>query len=171
MPILDGSASVLPAIWLAGAFLLAAMARDALGDQDAASRALERALDLAERDGALLWFLLCPVPGLLERQARHRTRHAALVAGILGLLAGTRPGPAPGGPQRPDEPLSKTELRVLRYLPTHLSAPEIARELFVSPNTVRTHIRSLYAKLGTHGREETVVRARGLGLLAPSTVA
>jgi LuxR family transcriptional regulator, maltose regulon positive regulatory protein len=66
------------------------------------------------------------------------------------------------------EPLSGSEIRVLRYLPTNLTAPEIARELSVSPNTVRTHIKSLYAKLGTHGRAEAVERARALGLLAPS---
>jgi LuxR family maltose regulon positive regulatory protein len=57
---------------------------------------------------------------------------------------------------------------VLRYLPTNLSAPEIARELSVSVHTVRTHIRHLFAKLGVHGRTEAVARARALGLLAPS---
>jgi LuxR family transcriptional regulator, maltose regulon positive regulatory protein len=66
------------------------------------------------------------------------------------------------------EALSDSEIRVLRYLPTNLSAPEIARELSVSPNTVKTHVRHLYDKLGTHGRAEAVARARGLGLLAPS---
>jgi LuxR family transcriptional regulator, maltose regulon positive regulatory protein len=57
---------------------------------------------------------------------------------------------------------------VLRYLPTNLRGPEIAGELYVSPNTVRTHLRHLYAKLGTHSRADTVARARALGLLAPS---
>ena len=66
------------------------------------------------------------------------------------------------------EPLSQGEIRVLRYLPTNLSAPEIARELSVSVNTVRTHIRHVCGKLGAHGRTEAVARARGLGLLAPS---
>jgi DNA-binding CsgD family transcriptional regulator len=49
---------------------------------------------------------------------------------------------------------------VLRYLPTNLTAPEIARELSVSPNTVRTHIKKLYAKFGAHHRAETVELAR-----------
>ena len=57
---------------------------------------------------------------------------------------------------------------MLRYLPTNLTAPEIARELYISRNTVKTHMRNLYAKLGTHHRAETVERARALGLLAPS---
>jgi DNA-binding CsgD family transcriptional regulator len=54
----------------------------------------------------------------------------------------------------PLEPLSNSEIRVLRYLPTNLSGPEIANELSISPNTVKTHIHNLYAKLGTHGRGE-----------------
>ena len=136
--------------------------------QAAAGRALEHALDLAEPDGALLPFLLHPVPGLLERQARHHTAHAALIAEILGLLAGNSPSPPPARPRLPIEPLSESELRVLRYLPTNLTAPEIAGELYVSFNTVKIHMRSLYAKLGTHRRAETVARARDLGLLAPS---
>jgi CO/xanthine dehydrogenase Mo-binding subunit/DNA-binding CsgD family transcriptional regulator len=145
-----------------------AIARDALGDPAAAERALERALDLAEPDGARFFFLIHPAPRLLERHAGHRTAHASLAAEILGLLAGRRPAPPPGGPRPPLEPLSESEIRVLRYLPTNLSTPEIANELYVTVNTVRTHVRHLYAKLGTHTRAEAVARARGLGLLAPS---
>jgi LuxR family maltose regulon positive regulatory protein len=59
-------------------------------------------------------------------------------------------------------------MRVLRYLPTNLSTPEIARELSVSVTTVRTHVSHLFAKLGVHRRTEAVTRARDLGLLAPS---
>jgi LuxR family transcriptional regulator, maltose regulon positive regulatory protein len=50
----------------------------------------------------------------------------------------------------------------------HLSISEIASELYVSRNTVKTHIRHLYEKLGTHGRGQAVTRARALGLLAPA---
>jgi LuxR family maltose regulon positive regulatory protein len=89
------------------------------------------------------------------------------VADILSLLAGQAPAP-PVGPSPPLEPLSDSEIRVLRYLPTNLSAPQIASELYVSHNTVRTHMRHLYAKLGTHRRFEAVERGRALGLLAPS---
>jgi LuxR family transcriptional regulator, maltose regulon positive regulatory protein len=146
--------------------LLEAIARDALGEPAAAERALECALDLAEPEGLQLFFLLQPAPGLLERHTRHRTAHASLIAGILDLLAGARTAPPPAGPQ-PLKPLSGSELRVLRYLPTNLSTPEIADELHVSRNTIRTHMSHLYAKLGTHRRTEAVERARALGLLAP----
>ena len=167
-PVLDGSVPVPPWAWLIQAFLLEAIARDALGDPAAAGRAIERALDLAEPEGALGSFLLHPAPGLLERHARHRTAHASLLMEIRSLLAGRTPAPAAAGPQRLLEPLRDSELRVLRYLPSDLTAPEIAAELHVSPNTVKTHMRTLYAKLGTHRRHEAVERARALGLLAPS---
>jgi LuxR family transcriptional regulator, maltose regulon positive regulatory protein len=167
-PVLDGSAPVNWPNWLAEAFLLEAMARDALGDPAAAGRALERALDLAEPDGVRSLFLLHPEPGLLERHARRPTAHAALIAEILSLLGGNGPAPPPIRPRAPLEPLSESEIRVLRYLPTNLSAPEIANELYVSPNTVKTHMSHLYAKLGAHRRAEAVERARALGLLARS---
>ena len=139
-PVLDGSAPVPWPGWLAQALLLEAIARDAVGDPAAAGRALERALDLAEPDGALFWFLLHPAPGLLERHARHGTAHAALIADILSLLAGRKLAPPPAGPPPPLEPLSDSEIRVLRYLPTNLSMRQIGSELYVSHNTVRTHI-------------------------------
>ena len=84
------------------------------------------------------------------------------------MLAGaSQAGPSPDPPQVPREPLSESETRVLRYLPTNLSAREIATAL-LSWYTVKTHMRHLYAKLGTHTRSDTVDRARALGLLAPS---
>ncbi|HEX2823550.1 MAG TPA: LuxR C-terminal-related transcriptional regulator [Streptosporangiaceae bacterium] len=64
--------------------------------------------------------------------------------------------------------MSESEIRVLRYLPTKLSAPEIADQLYLSVNTVKTHMRHLYDKLGAHRRHEAVEQARALGLLAPS---
>jgi LuxR family transcriptional regulator, maltose regulon positive regulatory protein len=168
-PVLDGSAPVIWQAWLAQAFLLEAIARDALGDPGAAGRALQRALDLAGPDGPVLFFLLYPAPGLLQRHARQHPAHAALITQILTLLTGTQPPAAPpAGPQPLGEPLTASETRVLRYLPTDLSAREIAGELYVSHNTVRTHMRTLYGKLGAHRRTEAVDRARALGLLAPS---
>ncbi len=174
-PVLDGSVSGVRQVRMVTALLLEARARDALGDQSAAGGALERALDITESDGMLLPFLLDPAPALLERHRRCRTAHPALISQILDLLAGTtRFAPPPGGQAGSarscglDESLTDSETRVLRYLPTNLTAPEIADELFLSVNTVGTHTRHLYAKLGVHSRNEAVDRARALGLLAPS---
>jgi LuxR family maltose regulon positive regulatory protein len=169
-PVLDGSAPLIWQTWLVEAFLLEASACEALGDTGAADRALERALDCAEPGGALLWFLLHPVPDLFERHARHRTAHAALIAEIQSLLVGRNLASPSTRPRPPIEPLRESELRVLRYLPTNLTAPEIARELSVSRNTVKTHMRNLYTKLGTHSRAEAVAHGRDLGLLAPSVL-
>jgi LuxR family transcriptional regulator, maltose regulon positive regulatory protein len=166
-PVLAGSARVGWRSWVAEAFLLEAIARNLLGDPDLASRALERALDMAEPDGALMWFLLHPAPDLLERQAGRHPAHGALIAKILSLITGNQPVPR-DRPRLLLEPLSRSELRVLRYLPTHLSAPEIAGELSVSTSTVKTHMRNLYTKLGAHRRGEAIEKARALGLLAPS---
>jgi LuxR family maltose regulon positive regulatory protein len=154
-------------VWLIVAFLLEASAQDALGEREAAGRALERALDLAESDGLLFPFLLHPVPELLEHHARQRTAHFALIWKVIGVLGGRTPtAPAASPPERLPEPLSQAEARILHFLQTNLSAPEIARELYLSVNTVRTHTRHLYDKLGAHRRLEAVDRARALGLLA-----
>jgi LuxR family maltose regulon positive regulatory protein len=179
------------------AVLLEAIARDALGDQAAAGRALEHALDLAQPNRTLFTFLVHPAPELLEHHLRQPTAHAALIADILSLLAqegspggsGGAASPSQGGsggtgppgknsrgglggiapPERTlREPLSQAEIRVLRYLPTGLSVTEIAGQLYLSVNTVRTHMRHIYDKLGAHRRHEAVDRARTLGLLAPS---
>jgi LuxR family maltose regulon positive regulatory protein len=123
----------------------------------AAERTLERALDLAEPDGVLLGFLLHPAPGLLARHARHGTAHASLIAEILSPLAGRTPAPSPGGARPPLEPLSDSEIRVLRYLPTNLSAPEIAKEPYVSTNTVKTHMHHLYAKQSREVKRRVVM--------------
>jgi LuxR family transcriptional regulator, maltose regulon positive regulatory protein len=94
-----------------------------------------------------------------------------LVAFLLGTMAREMPGgPAAGLARRPpaaaEVALTQGETRVLHYLPTNLSAREIARELFLSVNTIKTHQRHLYAKLGARSRSQAVERARALGLLA-----
>ena len=95
----------------------------------------------------------------------------ALAAELAGLLGeARRPAPAPAGPPPwPGEPLTRSEMRVLHYLPTHMGTPEIAAELFLSANTVKTHLRHLYRKLGAHNRREAVQRARATGLLTASS--
>ena len=163
-PVLEGS---LPAVHRAAttieAQVLDAASRERLGDERMAEASLERALDLAESDGIVLPFILHPLPEVLGRLTQHRTAHAALRQTILDLLAGRRSGP----PAELRDELSEAELRVVRYLPSNLMASEIASELSVSTNTIRTHLRHIYAKLDAHGRAEAVSRARELGLLAP----
>jgi LuxR family maltose regulon positive regulatory protein len=188
-PVLDGSLSGVRRVRMVTALLLEARARDALGDQAASGRVLERALDITESNGILLPFLLDPAPALLERHRRYRTAnrsaHPALISQILDLSWGAG-SPSQGGsggmgppgersavlvgivPPRVTEQLTDSETRVLRYLPTNLTGPEIAAELWLSANTVATHTRHLYAKLGVHSRHQAVDRARALGLLAPS---
>ena len=158
-----------PRVWPVQALLLEAIARNALGETDRAEHVLERSLDLAESEGLIVPFLLYPAAGLLERHRRHFTSHAALIAEILDLLARRTSARRRDAAQLLSGPLTESETRVLRYLPTNLSAPEIAGELYLSLNTIRTHMRHLYAKLGVHTRADAVDRARALGLLAPSS--
>ena len=103
---------------------------------------------------------------LLEALPRHETAHAALLAEILDVLHGSSLAAKEKSSLPPAEELSPGELRVLRYLPTNLSRPEIASELSVSLNTVSTHVRSIYAKLQVRDRSSAVQRARELRLLA-----
>ena len=102
-----------------------------------------------------MWIWLT-VPGareLLAAHPAHRTAHAAHLRALRDRLEGEAPRPSS------TEPLNERELTVLRFLPTNLSAAEIGNELFLSVNTVKTHMRKLYAKLDAHTRAEAV-RAR-----------
>jgi LuxR family maltose regulon positive regulatory protein len=96
----DGSAPGSHQVWQIAAFLLEASARDALGEREAAGRALERGPDLAEPAGLLFPFLLYPMPELLERHARQRTVDPALIRKIIGALGGRTPAvPAAARPK------------------------------------------------------------------------
>jgi LuxR family maltose regulon positive regulatory protein len=119
----------------------------------------------AEQDRVILPFAMTGSAGPLEALPRHQTAHAALLADILDVLHGASPAARQQSWLPSAEELSPGELRVLRYLPTNLSRPEIAGQLSVSPNTVNAHIRSIYAKLGVGDRSSAVRRARGLRLL------
>jgi LuxR family maltose regulon positive regulatory protein len=163
--VVDGTAPVLGYVTVMEAHLLAGLAHRQLGDQRAASQAAERALALAESDRLILPFAMTGSAGLLEALPRHQTAHAALLADILDVLHGSSPAAKEQSSSPPAEELSPGELRVLRYLPTNLSRPEIAGELSVSLNTVSTHIRSIYAKLQVRDRSSAVRRARELRLL------
>jgi LuxR family transcriptional regulator, maltose regulon positive regulatory protein len=164
--VLDGTAPVIAYATVVEAHLLAGLAHRELGDQRAANQAAERALALAEADRLVLPFAMTGSAELLEALPRHETAHAALLAEILDVLHGSSPAAKEQSSLPPAEELSPGELRVLRYVPTNLSRPEIASELSVSLNTVSTHVRSIYAKLQVRDRSSAVQRARELRLLA-----
>jgi LuxR family maltose regulon positive regulatory protein len=168
-PVLDGTVRVVRAGTVVQALVVRAVARDQLGDAVAAENDIERALDVAEPDGLIFPFVAAPGRDLLERHPRHRTAHNALLSDILDVLAGSSLPARDRQPAGRAEELSASEVRVLGYLPSNLSAPEIAAELFVSTSTVKTHMRHIYEKLDVHRRTEAVVRARELGLLGPSS--
>ncbi len=90
----------------------------------------------------------------------------AIARGALGEPVGAGCTSASAGRHR--ESLTHGETRVLHYLPTNLSAREMADELYLSVNTVKTHQRHLYTKLGARSRTQAVEQARARGLLAPS---
>ena len=164
--VLDGTAPVIGYVTVVEAQLLAGLAHRELGDQRAANQAAERALALAEPDRLVLPFAMTGSRELLEALPRHETAHAALLTDILDVLHGASPAAKDQSSWPQTEELSPGELRVLRFLPTNLSRPEIASELSVSVNTVNTHIRNIYAKLQARDRSSAVQRARELRLLA-----
>jgi LuxR family maltose regulon positive regulatory protein len=121
--------------------------------------------------------LHAPVPSAHGRPGATGPETVATPAGLPVVPAGLPVAPA-GLPVAPPaarpvpargpvlvDPLTDRELTVLRRLPSSLSVAEIARELYVSLNTVKTQIQSVYRKLGVNARHEAIERARRLGLL------
>jgi ATP/maltotriose-dependent transcriptional regulator MalT len=146
-------------------FVLRALAHQHQGDVPGALGALERALQLAEPEGYVRIFVDegPPLAALLQACARQ-----GAAPGYVRRLVSAG-APAGGGipaPRGPVEPLSARELEVLRLLGTDLDGPGIARHLFVSLNTLRTHTKNLYAKLGVNSRRAAVRRGEELNLLA-----
>lgn len=162
---IGAAASFFPSV-LIDLHLVAAMARHALDEPAATADHLERALDLAapadlirpllSHDRALL--------PLLRRHTRHGTRHGDLVERAIMLIEGR--SPAVRTTARPAEPLSARELQILGLLPGIMSNQDIADRLYLSVNTVKTHVRSIYRKLGVDGRLEAVRVAREQNLFA-----
>jgi LuxR family transcriptional regulator, maltose regulon positive regulatory protein len=153
-----------PPFTLVETHLLTGIAHLELGDRSAAARAAEAALAAAERDRLIFPFAMTEAAELLKAVPRHETAHGALLADIVDLLQGA-PTPSIEPDVRAPE-LSPSELRVLRFLPTNLTRADIARELYISINTVNTHIRNVYSKLGAQNRSSAVERARELRLLS-----
>jgi LuxR family maltose regulon positive regulatory protein len=148
------------------AMVLLAVAHDEAGAPADASRTVEQALEEAERTGHRWPFVEAgrQIEGLLQRQIRQGTAHRAVVAEVLAALDDRLPARHAVAPML--EPLSPREEAILRYLPTTLSNREIASELFVTANTVKTHLRSIYRKLDVASRRDAVDRARDLRLLS-----
>jgi LuxR family maltose regulon positive regulatory protein len=155
-----------PAFTLVEAHLLAGTAHLRLGDRNAAAAAAEAALATAEPDRLIFPFAMTEAAELLDALPHHETAHGALLAVIVDLLRGASAPRTDREPLSQSDELSPSELRVLRYLPTNLTRTEIAQELHVSSNTVNTHIRNVYAKLGARDRSAAVQRARQLRLLS-----
>ncbi len=144
--------------------VLEALAHEAQDNIPLALPPLERALTLAEPEGYVRLFVdEGPPMATLLREAEQHTA-APHYIGQLQAAFGKAEGRKPAT-QLLIEPLSERELTVLRLLGTDLSGPEIARELVVSLNTMRTHTKNIYGKLGVHNRRAAVRRAEELDLL------
>ena len=165
--------------------ILRALAQQAHGrSTDEALMTMKQALSLAEAEGYIRIFVDEgePMAALLGRIKVERGRvknYASKLLAILnqadtihafGSTQDRLSSPQSLGDQPPVDqplvdPLSERELEVLRLLNTHLSGPEIAAELIVSINTVKTHIKRIYSKLDAGNRKEAVERAKELNLL------
>jgi LuxR family maltose regulon positive regulatory protein len=140
--------------------VLQALAAQARGDGRSALGALRRAVALAEPEGVVRVVADegPPIAALLRTLPRHDPAYAH----GRRLLAAVDGAPTP---RTLVDPLSDRELDVLRLLGSDLGGPDIARELSVSLNTVRTHTKSIYAKLGVNSRRAAVHQAHDLGVL------
>ncbi len=144
--------------------VLQALAHQIHGDIPAALAPLERALALAEPEGYVRIFVDegSPMAALLEVAAKRGSAptYVRQLRTAFGAVEGKEP-------VRQDliEPLSERELDVLRLLRTDMDGPAIANELVVSLNTMRTHTKNIYTKLGVNSRREAVHRAQELDLL------
>jgi LuxR family maltose regulon positive regulatory protein len=160
-PVLETGASFLGLA--VEARILLALAADREHRDTAALTQLTEAIDLAEAEKMIRPFLDAgtPLRGLIVRHRHIVARHLQFTEALLSpqaLLEARETGLA-------DEHLTERELIVLRYLPTMLKAGEIAADLFVSINTVKAHLRSIYRKLDVTSRRAAVDRARELNLL------
>ncbi len=166
-PCLDADRSPARPLDTVAALLVAATAQRRLGAQAPAGEYLERALALAERDYLVRVFLDAGrgVRALLTVVVAPEGRHAAFRSALLHRFD---VAPAAGWKAKSSEQairLTASERAVLRYLPSHLTNEEIAQDLCLSVNTVKSHLRTLYRKLGVTSRREAIARALQIDLL------
>ncbi len=152
---------------------LQSLAHQACGDVEQALATLEQALTLAEPGGYVRTFVDEGAP-MFELLRLLSARRSVVDTGYIGTLLDafgpivateTAPRPEPESRHLLLDPLTEREMEVLRLLRTDLSVPEIAQELYISVNTVKTHVKRIYSKLGAHSRYEAVERARELDLI------
>lgn len=165
-PIMDGTADGATLQIKVDALLAAAVANRRLGLTETAAELLEQALALAEPDDASRVFLDAgqPVRSAITVLVPPTSRCAGFAGRILERFDIQLPH-AGGAPEQADVLLTDSELAVLRFLPSHLTNQEIAEALFLSINTVKTHLRSAYRKLGVTSRRAAIARGRRLDLL------
>jgi LuxR family maltose regulon positive regulatory protein len=146
---------------------LRALAHQARGDIPLALAALERALTLAEPEGYVRIFVDegPPMEALLKKMRLEDGRMRKYVYKLLAAFSDKESPPPSPSPQPLIDPLSKRECEVLKLLTTELSGPEIAKELMVSMNTIRTHTKNIYSKLGVNSRRDAVRQAKELKLI------
>ncbi|HMQ31051.1 MAG TPA: LuxR C-terminal-related transcriptional regulator [Chloroflexaceae bacterium] len=144
--------------------ILEALAHHVREDAPAALEPLRRALELAELEGYVSLFVDEGAPMVeLLRIAERRNIAPAYTRRLLAALGA--PEPQPRAEPALADPLTEREIAVLRLLGTELSGPEIARALVVSLNTLRSHTKSIYGKLGVRNRRAALRRAAELGLV------
>jgi LuxR family maltose regulon positive regulatory protein len=158
-PVLAGDLPVHSPATLVDAWLWEARLAARAGDLGRAHAALVRALELSAPRRLLLPFVVAG-PELRDLVARDSGRFGRLEHFADQVLAATQPAVG-----EPLEPLTARELELLTHLPSLLTAEEIAASLYVSVNTVKTHLRGIYRKLGVNSRREAITLARARGLL------
>ncbi len=165
-PCLDGTADAMTLRDKVAALLVSTVAHRRLGLTDSAAEFLEQALALAEPDDAYRVFLDAgqPARSAITVLVPPTSRSAVFAGRILERFDTQMP--RSDGPQAQAQvPLTDSELAVLRFLPSHMTNQEIAEALFLSINTVKTHLRSVYRKLGVGSRREAIARGRRLDLV------
>ncbi len=144
--------------------LAQALVDDAEGNRRESLDGMAEALAAAEPEGHVLLFLDA---GPRAQRLLRALFHARPTSYLRQLVRPEQAAPPVIGPATSElrTPLSERELLVLRYLPSRMTHAEIAAQLFVSVNTVKTQVRSIYTKLGARGRKDAIDRAEELGLV------